>query len=200
MIRIVDPLDPRLERFHRGIYWDAFAAQHEPLEAWRAALAGTRPYRLAIELATDGDDLVAGIAYELYPESRCGFVTYVVVAPSHRRHGLGRALIDGAVARLVGDGARAVFAEVNDPERTGEWERLARFRRWGARVVDARYIQPSLGEGLARDRGLLLIAFAPAGETIAGAIVRSFVEELYRATEGGAPDPDVAIPDVCALR
>src|SRR6266545_1835371 len=30
--------DPQLEAFYRGIYWDAFAAQHEPLDVWRAAL------------------------------------------------------------------------------------------------------------------------------------------------------------------
>jgi len=75
------------------------------------------------------------------------------------------------------------------------WERLERFQRWGARVLEARYVQPALGPGLARDRGLLLIAFAPLPADVDGAVVRTFVEELYAATEGGAPDPEVAIPD-----
>lgn len=182
--------DPRLAAFHGGIYWDAFAAQHEPLEAWGRAIAtGLLTVRLAIE----GDEILGGICFERYPKSGVGFATYLVVAPAARNRGLGEQLLRGAVDELGG----LVLGEVNDPRRTGEWARLERFQRWGARVLDARYVQPSLGPGLARDRGLVLIALAgaePLPGELDGAPVRAFVEELYEVTEGGPIDPEVAIP------
>jgi hypothetical protein len=151
---------------------------------------------LTVRVALDGDAIIGGICYERYPRSGCGLVTYMVVAPAARGRGLGERLLRDAVSALD---APLVLGEVNDPRVHGEWARLARFQRWGARVLDARYVQPALGPGLARDRGLLLIAFAPLPEMVDGALVRAFVDELYAATEGGAPDPEIAIPDRVAL-
>lgn len=151
---------------------------------------------MTVRIALDADAIVGGIAYERYPESRCGLVTYLVVAPAARGRGLGQRLLRDAVSALA---APVVLGEVNDPRIHGDgWDRLARFQRWGARVLDARYVQPALGPGLARDRRLVLIAFAgetPLPDELPGASVRRFVEELYAATEGGPPDPEVAIPD-----
>jgi GNAT superfamily N-acetyltransferase len=202
-----------LDAFYRGIYWDAFEAQREPLEVWQRALRGELPYRQTIRLALDGDRIAAGISYELYPESRCGLVTYNVVAPGARRGGLGKQLLDGAIAELSAAGARAVFGEVDDPRRPrapheesadAAWARLERNQRWGARVLGppARYVQPALGPGLARDRGLVLIALAgaaPLPAELDGAIPRGLVEELYAVTEGGPPDEEVAFPDRVSL-
>jgi GNAT superfamily N-acetyltransferase len=174
--------DPRLAAFHGGIYWKAFAAQHEPLQVWQAALRGEHPYRLVVRLALAGDAIAGGICYERYPRSDCGLLTYLVVAPEHRRSGLGERLLRDALADLAD--ARAVFGEITD-----DGERLARFVRWGARVVPGCYIQPALGPGLARDRTLVLVAWAPQPE-LPAPVVRAFVEELYAVTEGGPPDPD----------
>ena len=174
--------------FHAGIYTDAFPGQLEPVESWLAGLRGETPYDFRIRLEAD-----AGITYERYRASNCGLVTYLVVAPAARRTGIGRRLLDEAVADLRAMGVHHVFGEVNDPRRTGEWARLERFQRWGARVVDTRYVQPSLGSG--RDRGLLLIEFAARGDHLDGAVLRGFVDEFYALTEGGDPDPEIAIPD-----
>lgn len=153
-----------------------------------------------MRIALDGDAIVGGICYERYPRSGCGLVTYLVVAPSARGRGLGERLLRDAVTALA---APIVLGEVNDPRVHGTgWERLERFQRWGARVLEARYVQPALGPGLQRDRGLVLIAFAgetPLPPQLAGAPVSAFVDELYAATEGGAPDPEVAIPDRVTL-
>lgn len=184
MIRLVDADDAQLAAFHAGIYWDAFAAQHEPLAVWQRARRGELPYTLWIRIALDGDALAGGIAFERYPASGCGLLTYLVVAPGARGRGVGRRLVDDALATLAG--APAVFGEVNDP-RTQRREpadvargRLAMFERWGARVVPVRYVQPALAPGLARDETLCLIAWGAPD----AALVRRFVDELYAVTEG----------------
>ena len=197
---LVDATDEELLAFHRGIYQDAFAAQHEPVDIWQRARRDELGYELRVRIAVEDRTIVGGIAVERYPRSNCGLLTYVVVAPHARGKGLGRALIDDA--RALFDVA-AVFGEVNDP-RTQTREprevaeaRLARFVRWGARVVDVRYVQPSLGPGLPRDETLLLIAFDDR-DGLDGAIVRAFVEELYAVTEGTSPVFD--IPPIVPLR
>jgi GNAT superfamily N-acetyltransferase len=121
----------------------------------------------------DGDDIIAGITYELYPQSRCGLVTYMVVAPHARGRGLGRQLFEHAANELYARGARAVFGEVNRDAP----ERIARFVRWGARVLDYAYVQPALGPGLTRDAGLCLIVLPPA-PPVDDRVVRAFVDEL----------------------
>jgi len=181
-----------LERFYAEVYLPEFAAHREPLEAWQRALAGDAPYALTIDI---DPDLRGGIAYELYPRSRVGLVTYLVVAPHAREQGLGRAWLARAVMRLRDAGALAVLGEVHASERG----RIARFQRWGAKVVDARYVQPALGPGLARDRGLALMAFDEQRGELPGAVVRAFIDELYAATEGGPPDADVSIPETVLL-
>ena len=199
-----------LEAFHGGIYWDDFAQQHEPLAVWARALwGGGLPYELTIRIAgralrdPSRREILGGIAFEHYPRSGCGLVTYMVIAPIARRQGLGKRLQADAAAALFAAGAPAVFGEVNDPRRAGEgseepvdtmWRRLERNQAWGARVVDLRYVQPALGPGLERDHGLCLIALAgerPLPATLPGAIVRAFVDELYTITEGVTPDRDV---------
>jgi hypothetical protein len=193
--------EPLLERFHRDLYLSAFAAQAEPLEVWKWALwSQEAPYRMRVQLALDGADIVGGIAFELYRRSNCGLVTYVVVAPAARRSGLGKTLRTGAARTLYADGARAVFGEVNDPrvphsyESAEEtWRRLERYQRWGSRVLDIRYVQPSLGPGLERDRGLVLLRHAGDAPPIAhmpGAVVKGFIGEFYEITEEGRPVDD----------
>jgi GNAT superfamily N-acetyltransferase len=205
-----------LDEFHGGIYWDAFAEQQEPAWIWKRALwGGASPYELTIRIAGRAlrdrtkREIVGGIAFERYPRSGCGLITYMVIAPAGRRQGLGKRLQREAAATLFAAGAPAVFGEVNDPRRAGDgvdepldemWRRLERNQAWGARVVDVRYVQPALADGLARDHGLCLIAIAggqPLPPTMPGALVRDFIDELYAVTEGRAPDHAVlaGIPD-----
>jgi len=70
--------------------------------------------------------------------------------------------------------AKAVLGEVQGAER------LARFQRWGARVLDVPYVQPSLAPGLPRDGSLVLIAMGEAER----ADVEAFIDELYTVCEG----------------
>ena len=209
-----------LDEFHGGVYWDAFAEQQEPVAVWKRALwGGAAAYELTIRIAGRAlrdrarREIHGGIVFERYPRSGCGLVTYMVIAPEARRHGLGRRLQREAALAMFAAGARAVFGEVNDPRLAGRgvdepidamWRRLERNQAWGARVVDAPYVQPALAPGLARDHGLCLIALAseqPLPATLPGEIVRDFVDELYTVTEGTPPDDDLVakIPDRVTL-
>lgn len=175
-MKIVAPDPELLAQFHAGIYLEAFAAHREPLEAWLSPVG----YRFHARVALDGSTLLGGITYEHYPRSNCGLVTYMVVAPIARNQGLGRTLLDLAARELYGAGAALVLGEVHRDHP----ERLARFVRWGARVLDVPYVQPSLGPGLARDAGLGLIALPPLPAVIDERVVNAFIAELYDVTEG----------------
>jgi hypothetical protein len=186
-----------MQRFHDGIYLTAFSAQREPIASWLAALRGDAAYAWSLQLALDGDDIVGGITSELYPRSQCGLVTYFVVASRARRRGLGRRLHDVAVASLYARGACAVVGELDDPLVRGDTarQRLERFERWGARVLDIRYIQPSLGDGLPRDRGLVLVGWPLPGtvlEPLPAGTVKAFYSELVAATEATELDAELA--------
>jgi GNAT superfamily N-acetyltransferase len=154
---------------------DAFAAHREPFESWLAP----RGYTFHARVALDGQEIAGGITYEHYPESNCGLVTYMVVAPGARERGLGRTLLTTAAQELYSAGTALVFGEVHRDAP----ERLARFIRWGARVIDIPYVQPSLGPGLARDPGLCLIVLPPV-PTVDARVVNAFIAELYEVTEG----------------
>ena len=199
-----------LDEFHGGVYWDVFAEQQEPVSVWKRALwGGAAPYELTIRIAGRAlrdrahRAIAGGIVFERYPRSGCGLITYMVIAPSVQRQGLGRRLQREAALSLFAAGAPAVFGEVNDPRLAGTgvdepldamWRRLERNQAWGARIVDTRYVQPALAPGLERDHGLCLIALAgerPLPTAMPGHVVRGFVEELYAVTEGSGPDHEL---------
>jgi GNAT superfamily N-acetyltransferase len=180
---ILDASDEQLVAFHGGIYLDAFAAQHEPLEIWQRARRGELRYEIMVRLVVDDDGIAGGIVLERYPRTRCGLLTYMVVAPRARGQGLGKQLVDDALARL--HDAPAVYGEVNDPQtQTREpvevaQRRLAMFERWGARLVDLPYVQPALAPGLAPDETLRLIAWRDPDPVLAQRFVDEFREVIH---------------------
>ena len=180
-----------LAEFYRDLYLPEFHHQREPLEVWQARLRGERDdgYQLRIFVEVNHGHLEGGAVCELYPESGCGLLTYLVVAPEVRRRGVGGALLQQA-RQAVGDAA-LVLGEISDPQKHDDerdWQRLERFQRWGARVLDVTYVQPDLGYG--RDPDLLLVAFDPP-EIVEGERLRTFFREFYRITERREPPPEM---------
>lgn len=209
-----------LDEFHTGIYWEAFGEREEPLVVWKRALwSGASAHELTIRVAGRAlrdrvrREILGGIVFERYRSCGCGLISYMVVAPQARRQGLGKRLQFEATETLLGAGAPVVFGELRDPRHFDDdaaeplretWRRIERNQAWGARVVDIRYVQPALGPGLSRDRRMCLIAMPsaqPLPESLPGALVRDFVDELFTVTEGSSPDHALfgEIPDRVAL-
>lgn len=191
------------EDLYRRTFTDP--AEREDPAQWPPRLYGDLPApqpRMHLLVAVDepGRNLLGGIAFEYYRDSCCGLLTYLVVAPDWRRRGLGRQLVQGALARLQqeaqahGTSLRGVFAEAEDPDRVGPdgnsmapSERLRALLRLGARRIDVPYVQPALEGGDGRCRHLLLLVFHPRSGAVPGAVVHGFLHEFYRAL--GITDP-----------
>lgn len=186
------------------------ASEREDPAEWPPRLYGELPapqprmhLLVAVDTHAQPPRLLGGISFEYYRDSRCGLLTYLVTDAEHRRRGLARRLVDQAIARLHEDAhghgveLRGVFAETEDPAQVNSdgnamapRERLQALGRLGARRIDIPYVQPALAGGAGRCRHLLLLAFHPQAEGIAGAAVRDFLYEFYRALGVEAPEQD----------
>lgn len=64
-------------------------------------------------------------------DGRRGFIYHTAVAPSHRRRGIGRALVDAAISALKGAGGTKVALVVFARNKTGNdfWESVGFTRR-----------------------------------------------------------------------
>lgn len=186
-------------------------AEREDPAQWPARLFGEpAPPQPRMHLLVALDDpsaaapvLFGGLAFEYYRDSRCGLLTYLVVAPARRRRGLARRLVARAIA-LLHDEARAhggalgaVFAEAEDPAQVAAaghamppQERLRALARLGARRVVLPYVQPRLAGGSAACRHLLLLAFYPSAAQLDGGMLRRFLHEFYRALGVEQPQHD----------
>lgn len=191
------------ETLYRRTFTDP--AEREDPAQWPPRLYGDLPApqpRMHLLVAVDDPDrnLVGGIAFEYYRDSRCGLLTYLVTAAHSRRRGLGRRLVQGALARLQqeaqthGTSLLGVFAEAEDPDQVGPdgnamapKERLTALARLGARRIDVPYVQPALEGGSGPCRHLLLLVFHPPSGAVPAAVVQGFLHEFYRAL--GIADP-----------
>jgi GNAT superfamily N-acetyltransferase len=167
-------------------------------------VAGVAAGTTDVLLTRDGAVPVAVAVGDVFADGRVVLLSYLATGAGARSGGIGRRLLDAALARWT---ARhdpcLVLAEVEDPAhhrhtRYGDPEaRLRFYARCGAEVLDLPYVQPRLRPGAARVPHLLLLALHTAPslrtgpESVDGAPVRRFLEELFTAGEGRLPgDPD----------
>jgi GNAT superfamily N-acetyltransferase len=202
-----------LARVHDGLYTASFPREEEreDLATLRAALWGDsrdRPPVTHFVVACAGDVVLGLVVCEYYPRSRSGLVSYVAVDEAARGQGLGRRLVERAIALLRADadaaGAQlaAAFAEIHDPAKLAAWDdevmrpldRVRAMASFGAKRVPVAYVQPALAQGGDRARTLMLIAFPPGPgtfETLPALVVRGFLEELYETLDVERPREDV---------
>ncbi|KJE97515.1 hypothetical protein CAOG_07359 [Capsaspora owczarzaki ATCC 30864] len=113
--------------------------------------------------------IAAAVMCEYYPKSNCGLMTYIAVADSMRKHGLGRVLVSETLAALHQSaqaagkaGCAAVFLETNSDAVDAEKdvmvpaERRKVLHRLGFRILDCTYVQPALSAEQEKCTDLLL--------------------------------------------
>lgn len=199
-----------LQLIYRDLYLPNFpdAKERERPADWLPRLEHSRPkppqpltYVLVAGNNLRRDDSIRVVhgflVAELYQESNCGLLTYIVVASESRKRGLARQLIGCAVMLLRsrahhrGQLLRAVFGEVHNPHGSPQttpgldpYARINLMYRLGARHVPIRYVQPALGHNQGRSKDLLLVAFPLeqySSAIISGEVLKAFLEEFYRA-------------------
>lgn len=97
--------------------------------------------------------------FSYYKAASLGFFVYITVLPEWRRQGVGRMLVESAVAQCkfdavsLGGKLDAIMFECERPElaegdeRQFREDRLTHFRKLGARIVSRTYLQPALADG-----------------------------------------------------
>jgi hypothetical protein len=181
-----------------GLYLKSFRdeAEREDPARWCDDGNGARLIVAGTDLHEPTRDIHGFVVAELYPECRCGLLSYLAVESDRRRDGLGRKLVVRAVTALVQDAAgrgaplQAVFAEIHDPELVESErdvmdpaERVSFWAKLLARKVPIPYVQPELRPGLGPVKTLDLISI-PLGDSRDGATlpaetIRRFLHELY---------------------
>lgn len=168
-------------------------------------LAGVATGSTDVLAGWDAATPVAVAVADRYPTSGVVLLSYLATAPAARSRGLGRALLDAALARWT-ERFRPplVLAEVEDPEHhpaTAFGDPHARLRfyaRAGAPALDLPYLQPALRPGGSRVPHLLLLALWVAPEARRGAravaseAVLGYLREVFALSEGRVPDDEEA--------
>lgn len=200
-LRLLNRLDTPLERtlFEEmyALYERSFLddSEREPKRVWVEALGeDQRNYRLEFVLAHENERVAGAVAFEYYPDSRCGLITFVFVDPLHRRRGLARSLLKEAEKRLLEasqGGTRFIFAEAEDPARVEKMQirssidpsvRLAILHRLGARIIPIPYVQPPLAPGKRPGEHLFLLLLWPRNSPeIPRAALEEFLLDFYSA-------------------
>lgn len=180
-------------------------AEREDPGEWPARLwngPGEGPgLHLVVAEARECGGLLGGLAFEYFPASRSGLLTYLVSSPAARGRGVAGRLVAAAteiLERSAGEqGLLAILAETEDPRHvTAEEssmdprERLVVFHRMGFRRLEMQYAQPPLGPGQPWCEQLLLLFLrgsAAAGDAVERRAILSFLREFY-ASLGLPPD------------
>lgn len=189
-----------LARVYRDLLVPAFTpAELVPFEEIAAGVASGQTEVLV--RVQDGQTVAVAVG-DFF--ARAALLSYLAVAPRDRGGGHGGALLLRATERWRqrGDGSVVVLAEVAgpgthppDPLRGDPTQRVRFYGRHGARRLDVPYFQPSLGPGLPRVHGMMLLALhvdtaaVRGGRLLDPAPVVHLMEEYFRSAEG-RPRPD----------
>lgn len=163
---VCEPGARLLQRFYDDCLVPAFPNEDErdSLDDIRDSLQrhynggyGANSYHVIV--ACHGDEPVGGSIFDYFAGANAGVIEYLVVSARTRRTGLGTQLLKRTELMMSADARRAqqqlawVAAEVDDPLRTPSasagmdpFARGAVWNRWGFRVLDFPYVQPSLSK------------------------------------------------------
>jgi GNAT superfamily N-acetyltransferase len=187
---------PRVDEFYQEVLAPSFPREELcTLEEFRSTVDDQHLSLIAL----DGGRVVGGLVGEWDATRRVMLLVWLATRPGVRGGGVGGKLLDTALDAWRRDFAPClVLAEVEDPARhagnelTGDpAARLRFYQRRGARALDMPYFQASMGEGLPRVPGLLLMVLhaddqfiGARPDTIDPGVIRSYVESYLLRSEG----------------
>jgi GNAT superfamily N-acetyltransferase len=169
----------KLETFYESLYVPEFPDpdERESLENMERYLRlkaqgwyGRNDYHIL--LATEAEKPLAGAVADFFAEAVAGVIEFLVVAPSARRLGLGRAMHERIEHLLITDAREQlgrelsfIAAEMTDPfiptdvkDYFDPTERALVWHSWGYRALDFPYVQPPLSDAQGSVTSLILIA------------------------------------------
>jgi GNAT superfamily N-acetyltransferase len=193
------------DRFYYAVLKPAFPADElEDVETLRVRYRVPRPRVPGLAVLLAGEPL-GGALGEHFAVSNIVLLDYLAVRADRRGNGLGRELLDRALVswrELLAPSA--IFAEVEDPRGRSAGPhgdpaaRLRFYQRAGGKMLPLRYFQPSIGPGVPRVRGMVLICLDPWRESVPTDSVLAFLDEYMEAAEG--PEVRTADPEYLDLR
>jgi GNAT superfamily N-acetyltransferase len=179
------------DRFYHTVLAPAFPPEElEDIETVRALHYAPSPQVPGLVGLRDGDP-VGGMLGEHYSDGNVVLLSYLAVRTDCRGAGIGGALLIRALLswrELLAPAA--ILAEVEDPRGRSSGPhgdpaaRLRFYERAGGKVLPLRYFQPSIGNGMPRVRGMLLICLDPWRESMPKDTVLAFLDEYMKAAEG----------------
>ncbi|WP_158566888.1 GNAT family N-acetyltransferase [Actinomadura craniellae] len=198
--------DDTFDRFYREVLEPAFPpAELSGLEEMRAAFRLPLPGCFGMVALNDGEP-IGGALGEYSASSGVLLLAYLAIRPGIRGGGLGGRLL-GRALPCWREATKPVvtLAEIEDPRfhrgSEGHGDPTARVRfyeRHGARVLPLPYFQPSLGAGLPRVRGMLLICLDPEQTAVPADALLRFLDEYVEQCEG--PEAVRSDPEYGRLR
>lgn len=192
-----------------------FPEELEDLETFTEALkrsTNTPPYTLHVLLLHDeiSGKLMAGCAFEFYPKSCCGLLTYIAVQEQFQGRGLGKQLVEAASRELtrVHGQLNAFFLETNsdavDAERDVLRPAIRRMilGKLGFYCLDFAYVQPPLSPALGKCRDLLLAVherYLSSEKLMDARVLLEWVEEFFHVLMGSDAETDVDLEAIRAV-
>jgi GNAT superfamily N-acetyltransferase len=177
-----------------------------PFDIWKnwVQYPDLAPMHIEVYLSGSGFDtdspILTGFShFEWYRSSECALAGYAAVSPEHRGKGISSKLLQLGLKEMSEKGAKAVFAEINDPARTVEdsMDPLLRLKVWqnlGIKRIDVPYYQPSLGEGQDAADNLWLCLMPMSNHTpisIRKEIVYDFLLEMFGTLQVKNPEVEL---------
>ena len=168
----------------------------------------TLGYKFHVDLLVDKDGRIGGgSVYEFYSGSLCGLLSYIVLLEEFQGKGYAGVLMKNMDSILDQDAfehtkgemkcLKATFIETHLPpadylyenpppdadgghtETIDEWKcRMGFFSRYSFNVVDAPYLQPPLGQGMAPAFNLLLLGRTPDNNQLSSKVLADFLVEF----------------------
>jgi GNAT superfamily N-acetyltransferase len=200
-------LSPELfDRFYHTVLAPAFPPEElEDIDTVRALHYEPSPH-VPGSVALRTGDPVGGALGEHYGDANIVLLAYLAVRADCRGSGIGGALLERTLLSWQETLAPAtILAEVEDPRchtsgpHGDPAARLRFYERAGGKMLPLRYFQPSIGNGMPRVRGMLLICLDPWRESVPRDSVLAFLDEYMLEAEGSkARTTDVEYLDLRA--